>query len=366
MAATLKRPPTPTFCWSPKHILIEGSPGQDSINICDIFKFSSEFQQKCAKGSETERLILPVEVYPPNEDQCDLIRDRIIDAAKKQADTYLVKGKVDKFASGGEKWYYLLCEKGMTVYSRDPGSRRSNHDIYGVDKENTAYQKDGVKNHVIVNKQSTSRGPAGLREPRKTHTKKPPLGCLCKFKLILRLNPGKYWYFANTLSTEGDHNHQRIPYREKHLSMRSLTPDQKASAARFSQVTPSSAAKILTADLTGGLPPTTHQLAYNRTASLSQEGIEKKTSQAEQLLDYMRTEVAAKRKRFVALFHEITHSSLLAIDVYSLRRKESMLEAAGDIQLSMESRELSIIPMPCMAFASTTWSQKGCQSLDPN
>ena len=186
MAATLERPPTPTFCWSPKHILIEGSPGQDSINICDIFKFSSEFQQKCAKGSETERLILPVEVYPPNEDQCDLIRDRIIDAAKKQADTYLVKGKVDKFASGGEKWYYLLCEKGMTVYSRDAGSRRSNHDIYGVDKENTAYQKDGVKNHVIVNKQSTSRGPAGLREPRKTHTKKPPLGCLCKFKLILR------------------------------------------------------------------------------------------------------------------------------------------------------------------------------------
>ena len=323
MDPSILNPSLPTVCWSPKHILLDSIPGQDSINLCDIFNYSDGYAARVAAKTGTARLCLPVEAYPPTEEEADSIRSKIIHAAKTQADTYLVKGRVDR-RQNGEVLFYLICEKGYTLYDK----KRSNQEIYGNDKENShqpAYCKEGIKNDVIVNKDATSRGIIGRRMPRRTQTNKPSLDCLCRFQLVLRLVPGKLWYLAHTTTDNGSHNHLRIAFQEKHASLRSYTPEQKHAAARFSQVAPSASAKLLTADVTGGLPPTRDQLAYNRKM-IESTGLAKNLSQAEQLLEYLRDEVSKRRKRFVALFHEITHTSLLAISQYALRRRKSQME----------------------------------------
>ena len=125
MDPSILNPSLPTVCWSPKHILLDSIPGQDSINLCDIFKYSDGYAARVAAKTGAARLCLPVEAYPPTEEEADSIRSKIIHAAKTQADTYLVKGRVDRRQNGEVLFYLIFVRRGTHCMTRRDPTRKS-------------------------------------------------------------------------------------------------------------------------------------------------------------------------------------------------------------------------------------------------
>ena len=69
----LEGPPKKTFCWTPQEILLNNVEGEDPINICDIFKFDTDYGSKVCK----DELILPTSLYPPTEDFYEELVEKI-------------------------------------------------------------------------------------------------------------------------------------------------------------------------------------------------------------------------------------------------------------------------------------------------
>ena len=92
--------------------------------------------------------------------------------------------------------------------------------------------------------------------------------------------------------------------------------EEQQQTAIFSQYTSASSAQALSQNINGTLPPTRNQLHYNQKV---QEGSMGKMSQAHKLTQYLQQEVLLKQKRYVALFHEVTETTLLAITKYDLK-----------------------------------------------
>jgi hypothetical protein len=313
--------------WQVPDIFIDNVEGQPHINLSSIFKFDTPLGANCCK----EELVLPPSLYPADPKQIDTTRDTIIHAAMTQADTCLVKGRSDH-QRNNEIVYYLDCEKCKPAKPSD--------------KENEHWHKEGIRMDRVVNK-SKSHRPNGKSQPRRTQTKAPPKGCTCKFRFILRLNQKDplrpYLHLKCTMKTQGCHNHHRIPFRDKHRSMSRYSDSEKYEAAQFSQIAPAAAAQRLTARITGGIAPTQCQLDYNRRREEA-GGTPHNVTQGQALIDHLQKQVKAKHMRYMALYHEVTESSLLSITKYDLRaRQEDDAAEKGpsgmsdDIDLAIES-----------------------------
>jgi hypothetical protein len=306
--------------WTSPSIVIDNVIGLDPINVASIFKHTSDILAKADKSV----LKLPVSIYPPIWEERAKVEERIIVSAKKNADTFLVRARV-KY-NLGENLSFLVCD-------RYPGKRTNSKS----NKENTdelpplPYYKTGIRKDCIVNKDKGNRGIQGRNAPRRTISKK----CDCKFQLVLRLKPDQYWYFRYETVDKGTHNHSRIDWANSHCRMRSRSPEERNQAALFSQHVGSGSVQSLTASITGSFPPSRNQLHYNQ---LVIEGRTTKQSQGMELIEFFRNQVKNKEMRFVALYHEVTETSLLTVTKYDLKRKADSMEHTGaDMILALES-----------------------------
>ena len=283
-------------------------------------------------------LILPPSIYHPDKSQADKVRGEIVQAAQK-ADTFLVKHTVEDRPSLVEIVYVLKCQQGRTF-------QPTNHSD-GKENTNSVY-KEGIRRDRIVDKGKGSRGPQGKTLPRRSQTTKPSPGCTCKFQLQLRLSPGTHWYFMYTTKEYGVHNHDRIPFEHKHRPLTYYTAEQRSALVNYSKVAPASATQLLSSQLTGGLLPTKQQIDYAKKCAEVPPGQPlKPQSQGQQLIDFLKDQVKQKKMRYVALFHEVTDTSLLAIHKYDLRKRmkqlingeidDNELEQADDIVLTVQT-----------------------------
>ena len=277
----------------------------------DAFRHES----KIVANANKDEFILPPSVYPPRWDERHNVESQIIQSAMRHADTSLVRVRTTKTKT--EFISTLVCRRGI-CYRNNTG-KENNH----TRNLQSHHYKEGVKIDTIVNKSTSSRGPQGKAEPRRTKTNRPDSESICSFHIQLRLKEGKYWYMKYDTLDRGEHNHIRIPFEEQHRRMSTHTEEERRQAALFSQLTPSSSAQALTGSLTGTLPPTRHQLYHNQ---YTQEGSQQKLSQAQELILYLKQEVSNRKKRYVALFHEVSETSLLAISKYDLKRIANSLQ----------------------------------------
>ena len=327
------RPPDPyepvpnqVKSWRPTCIPIENIVGCAPINLMVIFKYESKVLARC----DQDELILPTSIYPPAWDQRDKLESKIMDSALRNADTCLVRAR--STLTQTERISHLLCKRGVCYRSKK-------------DKENIMVPgghpplyKQGVKLDALVNKQAASRGPQGKAEPRRTKTSKPTPEDLCMFSLQLCLKKGKYWYLKYDTTNRGIHNHMRIPFEEQHRRMETRSQEERNQVAIFSSLTHAGSAQALSQSLFGTLPPSKNQLYYNQQLH---DGTLGKLSQAQELIQYLNHEVDKGQKKYIALFHEVTKTSLLAISKYELRRVASSCrivdEQYSDLMLSVEA-----------------------------
>lgn len=304
----LKSPPKVDCSWSPACIPIPvGSPGCCPIDLCCIFRHTSEVLKKADKS----RLILPPSLYPPVWEQRYKIEQTIIDSALRHGDTQLIRNT----ASEAEKRTVLTCYK---IKHQQKKSSASKSLLPSKENNDTVLYKEGVRLDRIVNKDLSARGVDGRKQPRRTQTLRAVSNdSKCPFQIVLYLDPGKHWYLRNTLKSKGVHNHAKVPFEEQHRRMSTYSMQEREYAARLSQVTHSGSAQILTQDVTGTIPPTRQQLFHNKQ-NIEGTGIH---SPAEDLVDHLKKMVVKKHIRYVALYHDVTETSLLAVDKKELVRR---------------------------------------------
>ena len=295
--------------------------GKTPINLCSAFCVGEIQQKDC--------IILPPSLYPPQWDQRAVLTKMIKKSALENAGFELNQCRLDPV----RMHLWLQCKKRLVYQDRTPTEDKENYQKTG---ENVAEKKDegyklGVKRSVIVDKNKSSRGAGGKQEKRRCQTaaaasKKDK----CSFELKLSLVEDKHWCVPFQKIERCKHNHHIVDPLTHRAHMATMSQEQQEQAAFFSQVTGSSVSQKLTENMTGRMPPSRQQLHYNRKKVESGGNIVPKT-QAQALIDHLKDKVKEKKMRYVALYHEVTETTLLATTKYEARAKaKNMNEARKD------------------------------------
>ncbi|CAB9501075.1 hypothetical protein SEMRO_99_G050830.1 [Seminavis robusta] len=346
----VKGPPERPFIWSPDPILIDDVGDNKKINVCEIFRFESQLAATMCK----EVLKLPPSLYPPDWDKRKFVEDKFKEAALKA--NILLKPTQTRHDSK-DKNTTLSCNVG-TCY-REKKDWASSQTSIRLGKENSdncspdVYKAD-VRMDRIVNKDKACRDD-GRSGSRRTSTQLPLKGNECKFQLILRLKEGQYWYLKYTTKSNAQHNHECVPIEEQDRPMASFTESEREQFAMFSQMVPGGGAQALATKISGSHGISQGQLRHNQKKFEGKAG--KKQTQAQEAIDYLRSQCELGQMSYMALLHEVTETSLLAVSKYDIKAKERMamqdseihsvtptdleLEQAEDVSLSFECSDES-------------------------
>ena len=300
-------PPQPTYQWASTNIPLDNVAGKEPINLCDIFCYD-EF----ILGDE---LILPPELYPPKWSYRKELEQRIITSALKNDGTELVRTKTD-YSNAQKRHSYLKCKFGVGYWSKSK--------LTAEDGQETT--REGVKTSRIVNKDKSSRGPQARKEPKRAQALLPmKKEDECNFKIRLTCVENVHWCISKKKKTEATHcNHGRVNVKTDRTSMATLTQDERELAAYTDRVSPSGATQKVISKVTGRATFSRQQIAHNRN-TIEGGGKAKQTTDAQALIDFLKKKVDTKEMRYVALFHEVTETTLLAIDKYQARKKQKEL-----------------------------------------
>ena len=279
------RPPKASQQWMSACIPIADIEGQPSINICDAF-----CHDKYSLGGT---LVLPPQIYPPSWRHRHEVENAIITSALENDGTELVRSQTKD-----DKHSYLCCKFALRHRPKD--------------KENL---QGTYRNDRIVNKAKSSRGKQGLKEAKRAQTEKlARKEDLCQFKLRLTCIEGKHWCISKKLKCDACHkNHPRKNVKEDRTPMATLTQENRELAAFTDRVSPSGATQKVIAYATGRAPFSRQQLAHNRNRIENGGDLSDKTD-SQKLIHFLQQKVLAKQMRYVALYHEVTATTLLAID----------------------------------------------------
>ena len=298
-------PPKPTYHWSSTNIPLENVTGKEPINLCDIFCYN-EFILK-------EELILPPTLYPPTWSFRHELEQKIINSAWDNDGTALVRTQTDY--SGTKRHCYLTCKYGVKHRSKC---------MLIAPEDGQGTTRDGVKISRIVNKDKSSRGPQARKESKRAQAVLPmKKEDMCNFKIRLTCVEGLHWCISKKKKADAAHcNHGRGNAKTDRTSMTILTQEERDLAAYTDRVSPSGATQKIIAKVTGRATFSRQQIAHNRNRV---EGVNNDTTDAQSLIDFLKCKVKTKEMRYVALYHQVTETTLLAIDKYQARKKQKEL-----------------------------------------
>jgi hypothetical protein len=316
------------FCWQPEAILIDGGLDKPPIDVMEAFCYDDPV-------NFGGKFVFPPDVYPPTWEDRKKLEDAIINAALIHSKTQLIRLKtITTKLQNGTMVTELGCYKGRRYYSSVKGKNLTSNDIYNStagNEENVPVYKDGIRQDRLVNKDKANRSRdkgkgAGKKDPRRTNTKKPPLGLICKFKIRLILVPGKHWFIHKSTKDKVKHNHSKLDKEEMVLRTSHLSNEDRDKLVLYKQYTNGGAATNLINSQLGGFNLSQDQVrgAAEKRQEETQELPEiDGTSHANKLVALLKKLSAQGHLKFIALFHEIQDTSLVAVSKYHQKKEEA-------------------------------------------
>ena len=192
----------------------------------------------------------------------------------------------------------------------------------------------------IVNKDKSSRGPQARKEPRRSQAKLPMnKEHQCQFKLRLTCEEGKHWTISKKMKHKAMHtSHPKTDPQHDRTRMVSLTQEQRELAAYAGRVSPSGSAQKIIARVTGRAPFSRQQLIHNQN-KIEGGGTTKKVTDSQALVNFLKDKVNKKEARYVALYHQVTETTLLAIDKHTARKTQKQMQNEEYVDAELESAE---------------------------
>ena len=330
--------------WAPPSINIPGEEGTPDLDIMSTFAL--EFEHR-SPGPEAASLKLPPSVYPPEWDHRNQVSDVIIRAAKNQANTVLIRARSKKVPDRHKEFKLeLICTYGKGYYKNKtdkdnaPTSLGEPHNSYA----------EGVRKDRMVNKKKAERGkgvPWVGKRLERSSTTKPEQKDRCLFSITLKLLPGSYWRIAYTTKNKGVHNCTHLEKRELTIRSDRLTQDEQNIGSSAMKYAGAGAAQNMVSDFSG------HTLSRQQLTGVRQkldyDGTSKNASSATKLMQYLRCEADAGHKRYKALYHEVTQSTLHTVKkarkskAFKEKAKKSKELEQSDDDNSAAAREQSEI-----------------------
>jgi hypothetical protein len=300
----------------PLSIVIASSPGLPPIEIMSSFTYDRD--DPWAKRN-LRQIVLPPDVYPPSWDERTALEQVIIDAALRPSGTELTRARTSKDKFGGGRRCWLECRHGSSYN----GSTLTEDD---EDSKPTSHYKEGVKKDNIVNKNATKRGStknAGKKMKRRCTTSKPDADATCPFRITLKLLPGDHWEIIGQFTDCATHNHIHLHRSEMRHSTSHMTPAEKDLAATVLTNAHGGSAQNILSDVTG--KTFSQQQLYYVKHKLDFGHPPVPVSDSVLLMEHLQAGAAEGHLRYAAIFHEVTDSTLVAIDKATKRKQPASL-----------------------------------------
>ena len=341
--------------WECPPILIENDVGKDPINISDVFKYSAEGQwmeKKCDKIKNNIGIRLPAAVYPPDWNAVDHVREKIIQHARLSS-VELVKFKVEKkIRKQSHQHFVLRCKFGRKSAPAKPFEVKEGtapHVSISEQGVPCAQYKPGIRRDPMQNKAQGIRGTKGegKKLPRRSNTEKPDEEhgeqvCPVQFKVCLI--PGDCWCMPHQpLSHKMHCGHERPERGEMGCRASHLSEDQKKTVKILEEhVGTGSQSQNIMKEVTDGFHIPTSVM---QTVSTNPE--DKNKSSATLLIEHLNRLVALGEVRYVALYHTVTETSLLAVGK-AQEREELLKKKIAEAALLKENESLSEGDVPTL------------------
>jgi hypothetical protein len=345
--------------WRPQCIPIDGGPGKPSINIMDALLslptdptdpyacLAIRKKKKKADVKESDMLIFPPEVYSPKWEERSKLEAVIIKAAADHANTKLIR----QFVSHDTHLSVLACCFCRRFYDASKGQNPTSEEIYHIIDDNDPYTAN-VRMDFLTNNAKGSRGVKGRKMSRRKDTTKPALEEVCKFKIQLDLVPGKYWYIQKVCNADCQHSHMQLNRNEETRGRNSMSSEDKQLSAILQQSANSGAAQNVMKHVLGGSTLSQQQLHYNYQLhqdveygmldDLTGKGLPKEgCNAATKMMKYLQHQAKNQKMRYVALFHEVVDTKMLAVSK-AQQRAELSLQFGIETSEVPFSRDLSI------------------------
>ena len=346
-SSQLWSPPNPTHFWSPTSIKIPNTPGQPDIELIGAFCPPTPVTAYTSVDDST-CVYFPITVYPPNwEEGRDKLYKAITLAAKTQANTILVRGSTKtNLNQHGEKVQFLKCNMSRP-YKSHGFIKKRDEELQALAHASTSHMPQYIKDirrDRPVNKDKAIRGDHknhGKKLPRRRESSKPNLGSECMFSFKLCLKPGKYWRLSYSESKCGIHNHFQKTLGELNVSTSKLTSPERKMGNKLMTFGHSGTAKNIMLDMTGQnlTSQQVHHLGSQSLTKTKEKTPDKKPAPkltaTTKLMNHLRTENSNGTMRYVALYHEVTVSTLLTVKKFKESKKkkaEKKKEAANKKQ----------------------------------
>ena len=329
--------------WVCPPICIPNEFGREPINILAALDMPDGgtdehlFKQEHNKALGIKGIALPASLYPPHWENLDLVRDAIIYAARDVC-VELTKSKVEsKCGKNSHQHFFLGCKYGKKKNKEKEFKYKETDAAYtGVTVHGVpcAEYEPGVREEKMVGKNKAIRGTkgAGKKEPRWTKSEKLKDFPLCPVKIRVNLDPGVCWY---------------VPFQQKknmvHCShLQPKHPGQMNSHAKRCTDGERKTAKVLVDNIGNGAVTTNcmkgftgKHFSQSTLGTLSTNPETKKKSNAAQLIDHLNEQVELKKMRYIALYHVVTETSLLAVG--KAQEREELLKRK--MQAAVEKKD---------------------------
>jgi MULE transposase domain len=215
---------------------------------------------------------------------------------------------------------------------KENGVNLSSDEIYHCSPTSKPVYKADIRKDRVINKAKAIRGTAkheGKSMPRRTQTTKQSLENTCKFSITLKLEPGQFWYIPHQSTYCFCHNHAKMQPEELSVATNKLSTQHQQDYAMYQRFAHGGSVQNIMNQKTGGLCLSQSQARYNRQKHELAQGLDASDglsnfsdlSPAQKLMAYLKQQKEAGKLRYIALFHEITETSLLTITKAQQKRE---------------------------------------------
>ena len=233
-----------------------------------------------------------------------------------------------------------MCHLGRTYYGKQFDNDGQRDSVYDTDNNCTPAYKEGIREDRISNHRLASRG--SKAKPKRTYTTKTSLKDVCRFQIVLQLEPGVHWFIAKTSVEKGTHNHLELTKQETSRKRNSLSLEVREKIRVLQTYCHSGSTQGVMKHELDGFQLSQQQIFYSSEQSESSDSsCEPGTSSANRLMNYLKKQSEEKKMRYIALFHEVDESSLVSFrkyDVAKVLKAKAAEEEAAKARVSEEAK----------------------------
>jgi len=349
-------------CWLSESIIV--SNGEATIDIAPALVDKNDQYASIRRGQASLRVVFSTTVYPPVWDQRKKIEDAIVLAAA-EANIPLIRTASHHIDSKHPHYVSILGCK----FSRPYTHNKKRMDLPIAGENDDPRYREGVRQDPIVGKKNRNRVD-GKKKPRRTVTTKLAPDALCKFHIRLCLYPGQCWCIEPWTGNREHRNHPRLNWEEMRRPMASLPVADSDNAALYSRFTSTGSARSILFEQTK-CTMSDGQMRYNQNKveiingtipRLDGDIHDGVSNGANDLISHMQVEQKHGELSFVAIYHEISATSFVAVkkadEKRNRARQESRIEDTALQMAEIEYRNEVSVVTHCIDASGETTAEK--------